>query len=38
MKIHAGRAALWARHVKKGNETANNQKKEATYESEKLTF
>jgi DNA-directed RNA polymerase specialized sigma24 family protein len=26
MKIHADCAAFWARHVRKGNETANNQK------------
>ena len=38
MNIHADCLALWARHARKGNETANNQKKEAADESEKVTF
>ncbi len=38
MNIYGDCAALWARHARKGNETANNQKKEAANETENLTF
>ncbi len=38
MNIHADCGALWARHATKGNETANNQKKEATDERKSSRF